>query len=1196
MPVRRFIVISIFACFILGTAVAGLLESSAQSRLAGSRPSRQDAPRGVEPLDNYDARLDPARRDRVGATREEKAAHNRGRQRLAAAAPSLKVTWNFVTGTPRVVGSLTDPLTPPVDSFDAQDPEAAELMTRRFLEARLDLYGLARRDVETANLKRSRHYSDRGTGVSHVTLQQKVSGIEVYRGQIQAHFTSSGELIATTGELAPEIERAINTSEPTVPPAEAVRAAALSIGVVVQSPLYAVEEPSGADRRTRFAQVPELNGETRVRLQYLPLTRHMSRLAWNVLLWDRNTPNVYRILVDAESNEVLLRTNMTRYQSQPSTFRVFPGDSPSPFSPGNPAPNQFQPAVTGRVLFTNLPDATLSPSGWIKDGGATTTGNNVDAYLDLDGNNVPDAGSLDANGRPVAQNRTFDFPLNLSLPPTEANNQRAAVTQLFYLVNKYHDLLYEFGFDEAAGNFQLDNFGRGGAGADPVLAEAQDSASTGRRNNANFDPLEDGVSGRMQMFLWTGPEPDRDGDIDAEVVFHELTHGLSTRLAGGPSAVGTLDQQQSGGLGEGWSDFFAMALLSESDDDIDGVYPFAGYVTKQLGRPDYLDNYYFGIRRYPYSTDLNKNPLTYQMISDKLRPNTAQTPRSPVAGDLSNEVHAEGEVWCTALWECRANLIRQSGFETGNRLILQLAVDGIKFSPPNPNFLEARDAILIADRVRNGGVNQCALWAAFAKRGMGASASSPPAEEVTGIVEAFDVPPECAGPLVVGATVNDATGGNNNRLLEPGESSVALSLQVENNTTAPLVVSSARLTTLSAGITLPSPVSSFPTVPARGGRATASSPFAISAAASMPCGPVELTLHLTTNQGNFVVPFPLSIGVNVLGPETTVLSESAGNDSNGWLAQTPWAITTVASNSPSGSWTDSPGGNYQNLINTSLVSPLIDLTNLSDVTISFFHQYAFEDGFDTGSVEVSADDGKSWQRVASFSGAQSGFVPVVVSAPSLARAKQARVRFHVSSDTAVVADGWYLDDISVRAKPITPECAIANTRPVANDLEVTVMRNSSANPLTLTGSDPEGKSLLFTLTTFPAHGSLSGTAPNLRYSPAAKYVGPDSFTFVVNDGTLVSEAATVTIAVESLPPFIASVNPSHGRVGRLLTIKGGNFFAVDKITFGTAVQTTFTANKKGKKITTTVPPGAISGTLTVVTFSGRADMPFTVDP
>jgi hypothetical protein len=72
------------------------------------------------------------------------------------------------------------------------------------------------------------------------------------------------------------------------------------------------------------------------------------------------------------------------------------------------------------------------------------------------------------------------------------------VTNLFFWSNRYHDRLYELGFTEAARNFQLDNFGRGGLGDDFVRAEAQDSSGT---NNANFGTPPDGSLPRMQMFI-----------------------------------------------------------------------------------------------------------------------------------------------------------------------------------------------------------------------------------------------------------------------------------------------------------------------------------------------------------------------------------------------------------------------------------------------------------------------------------------------------------------------------------------------------------------------------------------------------------------------------------------------------------------------------------------------------------------------
>ena len=80
---------------------------------------------------------------------------------------------------------------------------------------------------------------------------------------------------------------------------------------------------------------------------------------------------------------------------------------------------------------------------------------------------------------------------DLAQSPPTAHNKAVAVQNLFYLNNVIHDILYRHGFNEAAGNFQIDNFGNGGAGDDPVQAEAQDGGGT---DNANFATPADGRS------------------------------------------------------------------------------------------------------------------------------------------------------------------------------------------------------------------------------------------------------------------------------------------------------------------------------------------------------------------------------------------------------------------------------------------------------------------------------------------------------------------------------------------------------------------------------------------------------------------------------------------------------------------------------------------------------------------------------
>ena len=218
--------------------------------------------------------------------------------------------------------------------------------------------------------------------------------------------------------------------------------------------------------------------------------------------------------------------------------------------------------------------------------------------------NVCDTGALDANGRPVGNPdafgnnrdflgsaaRNFDYtPAPLGGNPDAGDTptgtgapqdafRRGAVTQLFYLTNWYHDRLFHLGFDEAAGNFQTVNFSGLGAGGDAVRADAQDGSGT---NNANFSTPPDGMPGRMQMYRFTGPTVDRDGSLDAEIVIHELTHGLSNRLVG--NATG-LFWNVAGGLGEGWSDFYALSLLNGTQtDDPDATYASGAYATYRLG-------------------------------------------------------------------------------------------------------------------------------------------------------------------------------------------------------------------------------------------------------------------------------------------------------------------------------------------------------------------------------------------------------------------------------------------------------------------------------------------------------------------------------------------------------------------------------------------------------------------------------------
>jgi hypothetical protein len=102
--------------------------------------------------------------------------------------------------------------------------------------------------------------------------------------------------------------------------------------------------------------------------------------------------------------------------------------------------------------------------------------------------------------------------------------------------------------------------------------------------------------------------------------------------------------------------------------------------------------------------------------------------------------------------------------------------------------------------------------------------------------------------------------------------------------------------------------------------------------------------------------------------------------------------------------------------------------------------------------------------------------------------------------------------------------------PIANAQSVTTAQET-AHAIRLTGSDPNTPplSLTFAVTANPAHGTLSGAAPDLTYTPAAGYFGPDSFQFKVSNGSLASSPATISIAVVGRPSGIAqSVSTAQG--------------------------------------------------------------------
>jgi subtilisin-like proprotein convertase family protein len=717
-----------------------------------------------DPRADYDIRDDHPRNDRP---KEKSEKIRDAAERLKREVPGLAIDFSEHTGVPEIVTVARGR-----QKLTAKSREPREHIARGFLQRNADLFGLTPNEV--AQLKKTADYANPSGNLTWVEFAQEIDGLPVFRGRIRFAITTEGEIVHSTGNLVPAIEDAPRNRKPDISAAAAVIIAAESIGVSITPSL---KEESGTS--FTFDRGP-FNHDITAALEYFPLDGGVVTLAWSMILWQDDA--VFYTYVSAEDGEVLWRKNLVHYQSQPATYVVYGSDSPSPLSPTTvTAPGSgFQPPLVPRTTFTVISEHAFNNLGWMTDGTSITTGNNVDVGLDLTAPDGIDAGTR-ATGTAF---RVFDYPYSPppgNPPPGDAASlldfRFGEVVNLFFWANRYHDRLYELGFTEAAGNFQHDNFGRGGLGNDRLIVEAQDFALV---NNARFAALPDGISGRIEMFLFTGPDPDRSGGLDQEVFLHELTHGVSTRLHANTQGIGNTNM--GGGMGEGWSDFFARALLSTPDEDINGIYPSGAYLV--LNRfPGFADNYYYGVRRFPYAlmstTGPNgrpHNPLTFADIDPTQADLTdGAYPRGPGGQPNPFEAHTMGEVWCSTLLEVRARLINRLGYATGNQLAMQLAIDGMKLDPANPTFLQGRNAILAANfgSVNASAATELDIWRGFAIRGMGFSARAI-AHNNSSVVEAFDIPNVTTGNVTI---LSDGCDGNG--LADPGET-VTLSIPFTN--------------------------------------------------------------------------------------------------------------------------------------------------------------------------------------------------------------------------------------------------------------------------------------------------------------------------------------------------------------------------------------------------------------------------------
>lgn len=621
---------------------------------------------------------------------------------------------------------------PGISTAQTTPVSARKQLTQKWVDAGRqiqDLEELTLSSVHTSNV----------SGITHYYFQQAYRGIPIHNAIGSIHLDPSGDIRYQNLKFYSALAQKIKTAEPAIAPKKAKQIAERELGFTLDKNITSSFEKS---EHVQSLPLPAL--------KYVENQAGDLVLAYQVELPAKPESDDRLVLwVDAQNGREIRRHNRTLY------CRFGPEDHPHPVAaPGN----AFQsseifalPPVSGSAAYFAFPlqvespihgqrqllsandivDPVASPFGWHQAGagGATfdyTQGNNVYAYYAPLGEDdptptpitrAPFTGTYLFGNVPNPNNLNFNYQRNLDqLVPN--NFIEDAVTNLFVRNNFLHDLLFHYGFDEAAGNFQTANQTGSGLGNDHVLARAQDGLGY---NQASFFTPPDGDNPNMRMFLWDTNLPNsiRDASFDNAIIAHEYAHGLSFRLVGGANNTSCLNNFEQGG--EGWSDFIGlmMTLSDRNGDGIlgentqgEGIRAIGHYVLSQ-------DADETGLRPRHYTTNMDCadglcNEFTYQDLESLPPP------------------HGVGFLWCTMLWDMTWGLIDAYGFEAnlfqtsstaGNIRAMKIVVEALKMTPCQPSFIDMRDAVLAANDAIYGGEGNDILWTAFARRGLGYSAA-----------------------------------------------------------------------------------------------------------------------------------------------------------------------------------------------------------------------------------------------------------------------------------------------------------------------------------------------------------------------------------------------------------------------------------------------------------------------------------------
>lgn len=369
------------------------------------------------------------------------------------------------------------------------------------------------------------------TGIYNYFIKQRYQGIEIHNA-VSNVWVKNNEIINVMNRFYPNVAQNVNSVSPSVSVLEALDRAFIHLGNPSLNSKILIQ-------KTTFEYVLSNGNLTedpiKAELIFQPTTNNKLNLAWQFTFYTQDYKHLWEIAVDALSGTVIDKHDMViscnfdtkcghnhinskinfsnvvfnsknlfaPLQVQGGTYRVVPY-------------NYESPNHTTRQLIANPENATASPKGWHNANSISGTTTSL-IYTYLRGNNVWSRSDY-GNANPLTHNTTstsngyspsnsgyiYDF----NYPGTSVSAQTyidAATTNLFYMNNICHDIWYQYGFNEANGNYQQNNYSNGGTGSDFVYADAQDgsTASTPTFNNANFSAPVDGQKGRMQMYLWT---------------------------------------------------------------------------------------------------------------------------------------------------------------------------------------------------------------------------------------------------------------------------------------------------------------------------------------------------------------------------------------------------------------------------------------------------------------------------------------------------------------------------------------------------------------------------------------------------------------------------------------------------------------------------------------------------------------------